>query len=304
MRLRDFLALASVCLVWGLNFVIAKFSVTGAPGWVPDFEGSPPFFFAFLRFALLFAFLAPWLGKRPTDMRTLIGVAMGMGALQYALIFFGLQWATPSAMAIALQMGVPFATILSVLWLKETVGLPRIAGILIAFAGIILVVANPADLDVSIGLLIGVAAAFVGAVGMILVKRMPLDAIRMQAWIGLISWPPLLLLSLVFERDQIASTLAGGWPFLAALLFTVVIVNIYGHGVFYSLLQRYDATLIAPLTLMAPLVGVFAGIMLTGDDFGLRLVIGSVLTLGGVAIIALRQNRKLPTAGLAREKSL
>lgn len=304
MRLRDFLALASVCLVWGLNFVIAKFSVTGAPGWVPGFEGSPPFFFAFLRFALLFAFLAPWLGKRPADMRTLIGVAMGMGALQYALIFFGLQWATPSAMAIALQMGVPFATILSVLWLKETVGLPRVAGILIAFAGIILVVANPADLDVSIGLLIGVAAAFVGAVGMILVKRMPLDAIRMQAWIGLISWPPLLLLSLVFERDQIASTLAGGWPFLAALLFTVVIVNIYGHGVFYSLLQRYDATLIAPLTLMAPLVGVFAGIMLTGDDFGLRLVIGSVLTLGGVAIIALRQNRKLPTAALAREKSL
>ena len=90
MRLRDFLALTSVCLVWGLNFVIAKFSVTGAPGWVPGFEGSPPFFFAFLRFALLYAFLAPWLGPRPADLRTLIGVAMGMGALQYALIFLSL----------------------------------------------------------------------------------------------------------------------------------------------------------------------------------------------------------------------
>lgn len=304
MRLRDFLALASVCLVWGLNFVIAKFSVTGAPGWVPDFEGSPPFFFSFLRFALLYAFLAPWLGSRPADMRTMIGIAMCMGAVQYALMFLGLQWASPSGMAIALQMGVPFATILSVIWLKERVGLPRIAGILLAFAGVILVVANPADIDMSIGLLIGVAAAFVSAMGMILVKRMQLDAIRMQAWIGLISWPPLLILSLVFERDQVSQVLVGGWPFIAALLFTVVIVNIYGHGVFYSLLQRYDATLIAPLTLMAPLVGVFAGIMLTGDDFGPRLIFGSVLTLGGVAIIALRRNRQLPTAGLAREKSL
>lgn len=304
MRLRDFLALVSVCIVWGLNFVIAKFSVTGVPGWAPDFEGSPPFFFAFLRFALLYAFLAPWLGARPTDMRTMIGIALGMGALQYALIFFGLQWASPSGMAIALQMGVPFATILSVFWLREKVGLPRIAGILIAFAGIILVVANPADLDMSIGLLIGVGAAFVGAVGMILVKRMPLDAIRMQAWIGLLSWPPLLVLSLIFEREQVASVLTGGWPFISALLFTVVVVNIYGHGVFYSLLKRYDATLIAPLTLMAPLVGVISGILLTGDSFGPRLIFGSVLTLGGVAIIALRQNKTLPTAALAREKSL
>jgi O-acetylserine/cysteine efflux transporter len=304
MRARDLLALVAVCIVWGLNFVVAKFSVTGAPGWVPGFEGSPPIFFAFLRFAFLYAFLAPWLRPRPADMWTMFGIAMGMGALQYALLFLGLQWATPSGMAIALQMGVPFATILSILVLKERVGWKRVVGILIAFAGVVLVVVNPATLDLSLGVMIGVAAAFVGAVGMILVKKMPLDSIRMQAWIGLISWPPLLVLSLVFERDQLSSVLAGGWPFLAAILFTVVLVNIFGHGVFYYLLQRYDATLIAPLTLLAPLVGVLSGIVLTHDPFGWQLVWGTILTLGGVGIIALRQNKKLPAAGLAREKTL
>lgn len=304
MRLRDFLALVAVCVVWGLNFVIAKFSVTGEPGWVPGFEGSPPIFFAFLRFAFLYAFLAPWLRPRPADMLTMFGIAMAMGAVQYVLMFLGLQWATPSAMAIALQTGVPFATILSVLFMKEKVGLPRVTGIVLAFAGVSLVIANPAQVDLSLGLVIGMGSAFVGAVGMILVKRMPLDSIRMQAWIGLISWPPLLVLSLMFEQDQLSSVISGGWPMLAAILFTVVLVNIFGHGVFYYLLQRYDTTLIAPLTLMAPLVGVFAGIVLTGDPVGWRLAAGTVLTLGGVGIIALRQNRKLPTAGLAREKTL
>ena len=41
MRLRDFLALFAVCVVWGINFVVAKFSVTGAPGWVDGFEPFP-----------------------------------------------------------------------------------------------------------------------------------------------------------------------------------------------------------------------------------------------------------------------
>lgn len=304
MRLRDFLALFAVCVVWGINFVVAKFSVSGAPGWVDGFDGVPPFFFAFLRFVFLYAVLAPWIRPIPAKLVTMIGIGLTMGAGQYALMFLGLKWATPSGMAIALQTGVPFATILSVLLLKEKVGLPRIAGMLLAFAGVALVIANPAEMSLSLGLLIGIGAAFAGALGMILVKQMPLDAIRMQAWIGLISAPPLLLLSLTFETGQIEAAMAGGWPLGLALAFTVLLVNVFGHGVFYSLLQRYDATLIAPMTLMAPLMGVIAGLTVTGDPLGWRLIAGGVLALGGVGIIALRPNRKLPTAALAREKTL
>ena len=304
MRLKDFLLLVAVCVVWGFNFVVAKFAVTGSPGWVPGFDGVPPIFFAFLRFALLYAFLAPWLRPRPTDIKTVVVVALCMGALQSVLLFMGMRWATPSGMAIAVQMGVPFATILSVIFLKETVGLPRILGMTLAFAGVMLVIVHPGETDMSLGMLLGIGAAFVASLGMILVKRLPMDSIRMQAWIGLISWPPLLLLSLTFEHDQMAGVVSGGWAFGLALMVTVVLVNIFGHGVFYNLLQRYDATLIAPITLLAPLVGVVSGILLTGDPMGWRLFVGGGLTLVGVGIIALRQNKKLPAAALAREKTL
>ena len=47
-----------------------------------------------------------------------------------------------------------------------------------------------------------------------------------------------------------------------------------------------------------------AGLTVTGDPFGWRLIAGGALTLIGVGIIALRPNRKLPTAALAREKTL
>jgi drug/metabolite transporter (DMT)-like permease len=45
--------------------------------------------------------------------------------------------------------------------------------------------------------------------------------------------------------------LDGGLLLVAAIIFTVVVVNIFGHGAFYWLLRRYDASLIAPMTLMA-----------------------------------------------------
>jgi len=91
---------------------------------------------------------------------------------------------------------------------------------------------------------------------------------------------------------------------MAALAFTVLLVNVFGHGVFYYVLQKYETTLVAPLTLLAPLIGVISGILLTGDHFGWRLAFGGVLTLIGAGIVASRPNRQLPAAALVREESL
>lgn len=304
MTVRDGLALVAMCLIWGFNFVVAKWAISGTPDWVSGFDGTPPFFFAFLRFAALSLILLPWLRPMPKDWKRLTGAALCMGGLQYALIFFGLQHATPSGMAITLQLGVPFATLLSVFWLREKLGPWRIAGTAAAFAGVALVSANPEQLTLTAGLLIGVAAAFVSAVGMVLVKTIDAGPIRLQAWIGVISTPFLLAATLLFERGQVDAVLSGGPVFAIALIYTVVLVNIFGHGVFFHLLKRYDAALIAPLTLIAPLSGVFFGIIVSGDPLGWRLILGGLITLAGVGLVMVRQNTALPKAALTREESL
>jgi len=304
MTLRDALGLVAMCLIWGFNFVVAKFSIAGIPAWVPGFEGSPPIFFAFLRFLLLAMVLAPFLRPMPKDWPRLIGVAACMGGVQYALIFIGLQSATPSGMAITLQLGVPFATILSVVWLGEKLGPLRVIGTVAAFTGVALVSADPANLTISLGLLFGIAAAAVSAVGMILVKKIDMKPFRLQAWIGVLSIGPLLVLSLLLERGQVAAVMSGGFLFVLALMYTVGLVNVFGHGVFYHLIQRYETNLIAPLTLMAPLSGVAFGILVAGDPLGWRLAVGGAIALAGVALVAARPNKALPKAPLAREEAL
>jgi len=88
--------------------------------------------------------------------------------------------------------------------------------------------------------------------------------------------------------------LAGGWLLLASIFFTVLLVNIFGHGAFYWLLRRYDASLIAPMTLMGPLIGVISGVVLLGDPVSWQLIAGGILAIAGVAVVAARRSTTLP----------
>ena len=303
MSLRHFALLFGICLVWGFNFVVAKWSLSGTPVLVEGFEGSPPFFFAFLRFFLLYAVLGPWLRPVPKRMGAVIGAALTMGAIQFALLFVGLRYASPSAIAIVVQLAVPFTTVLSIVFLQEKVRWVRGSGMAIAFVGAALVVFKPAEFSFTAGLLAGVGAAFAAAAGSILVKKADMPAMSLQAWIGLISWPPLLVMTLLFERDQIAASLDGGWLFVASLAFTVLLVNIFGHGSFYYLLRRYDASLIAPMTLMGPLIGVILGVVLLGDPVTWQLIVGGLLALAGVGVVAARRAKTVePTTPMARPR--
>ena len=82
-----------------------------------------------------------------------------MGAIQFALLFVGLRYASPSAIAIVVQLAVPFTTVLSILFLKEKVRWVRGSGMAIAFVGAALVVFKPAEFSFTAGLLAGVSLA-------------------------------------------------------------------------------------------------------------------------------------------------
>ena len=86
----------------------------------------------------------------------------------------------------------------------------------------------------------------------------------------------------------------GDWPFVAAVVFSAVVVSILAHTAYYGLIQRYEANLIAPLTLMTPLFTIGMGVVVTHDHFDLRMGIGAALALLGVLIIALRRNQVMP----------
>ena len=294
MNFRDFLLLFGVCLVWGLNLVLTR--------WVVADMQVPPLFFAAVRFAGVALFLIPFLRPVPKKLFTLFLISIMMGSLNFALLFIGLQNAEASAVAVTGQLGVPISTLMSMAFLGETIGWRRGLGIMLSFAGVVIIAFDPGSFAFSMGLLFVVGAAFTASYGGILMKKMPpLTGLQVQAWIGLFSFAPLFAVSFLWESGQTAAYIHGGWLVWLASFFAIAGVSIFGHGAFYTLIKKYDVSMLSPLTLMTPIWGVVFGIVLLNEPMSPRLLVGAVVALAGVFMIAVRQNTRLPEAGLGKK---
>jgi drug/metabolite transporter (DMT)-like permease len=151
---------------------------------------------------------------------------------------------------------------------------------------------------ISAGLLLVLAGAASGSLGAVLMKQMgEIAPLRLQAWVGMTSTLLLVPLSLLLETPDWGQIASVGWPFVAALVFSALVVSVGAHTLFYVLIARYEANLIAPLTLLTPLATIGLGVWITNDRLDAKMVAGSLIALGGVLIIALR-NRRAPIPSL------
>lgn len=206
MRVRDFLFLAAVCLVWAFNNVLSKIIVTN---WA-----IPPLFYVTLRFSVVAVLMMPWLLPMPRPAWRIVAIALTLGGGSFSLLFVGLQTTSPSAAAIILQLGVPFTVLLSILLLGERIHWRRGLGIALTLAGVLIVSWGPGGVALSSGLWFVAASAFAGAAGAVLMKQVEgVKPFRFQAWVGLISATVLGLLSIVLEDGQWSAAGAAGWPF-------------------------------------------------------------------------------------------
>ena len=280
---RDLLLLLGITVIWGLNLVISKFGV----------EEIPPVLFTTMRFALLAAVLTPFLRVFRGQMGALIVAALMSGAVCFGLMFAGLAIAqNVSSVAIAGQLGVPFTTLLSVALLGEVVHWRRWTGITLSFLGIMVMGFDPQVLQYWQSLALVIASAFVGALGLIAVKKLRgIGPLQMQAWLAWVSVPPLIAVTLALEQpnlSQLADVSMVGW---GAVAYSALAGSLIGHTGFYYLLQRYPVTSVAPLTVLSPVLSVAFGVWLLGDVLTMRIGIGGLLTLSGVVIITMRERR-------------
>jgi drug/metabolite transporter (DMT)-like permease len=202
---------------------------------------------------------------------------------------------------VVLQLSLPFTTLLSILVLGERIGWRRGLGIVLTFGGAVAVMLDPAGFVLSPGLLMITGSAFAGSLGAILMKQTSgISPMQFQAWVGLSSVLPLILLTMLFETGQWERSVAGGWSFVAAVLFSALVVSVLGHSMYYRVVLRHEANVVAPLMLISPLMTVALGIAITGDRFDFRTAAGTAVALIGVLIITLRRNKAMPDAPVVR----
>ncbi|MCV2869531.1 DMT family transporter [Defluviimonas sp. WL0002] len=198
----------------------------------------------------------------------LFGFSLAYGALDAgvgALILFGMVQITMFAGALLFREPVPPR---------------RWMGAALAFAGLLWLFAPGEGAALS-----GVHAGMMCAAGVgwgiySLSARGAADPLGATAWNFLFAAVPGLLAAAVLVSRGIAADGLG----LSLAILSGAVTSGLGYALWYAILPALGATRAAVAQLSAPVIAAFGGLVLIGEPVTLRLVVASLLVLGGVAI--------------------
>ena len=143
---------------------------------------------------------------------------------------------------------------------------------------------NATLLPVILTLLAGLGWAF-GNLGNRLAKSE--SPMTLMLWMTVVPPVPMLALSAMVEGPSTgwqalaASFGPQGWPGLVALAYIVIPATIVGSGLWSILMSRNPAGLVAPFSLLVPVVGIAGAWIFLGEDPSVLALIGGVVVIGG-----------------------
>lgn len=278
----DLLLMILAQALWGANFAVIKL---GVADW-------PPLFFVSIRMALVALLLVPIVGlPRREHLPTLLRMCFVLGVVHWGSLFTGLKTTDAATTSIVIQIQVPISALLAT-WLQDDkIGWRRWSGIAIAFIGIAVIVGTPQFAGGWKGAVLIFVAAIAWAAANMDVKKLSasVDGWRLNAWTGLIAAPMTFASSLVLEHGQWQAITHIDWQVALAFAYQVIIVTTLCYGIWYGMMRRYPMSLVMPFTLTEPVFGAATAILALGEPLTARLVIGTAITLAGLAIIVLRR---------------
>ena len=273
-------------LIWGFALIAAKVGL----------GHFPPMLFTAFRFLLILMVMFPFLKIHKGRMKQVLIIALCAGPLGFGFFFAGLALSNPPVVAVVGQLGVPFSTIMSVLFLSEQVHWRRWLGISLSFLGVMIISFDPTVFHYLLGVIFVILSALVGSVGTIFQRQIRnVGVFQMQAWVAMVAGPVMLALSLVFESHQLEIVKTASLLQWSGIFYTAFASSLIGHAGIFYLLQRYEVTQTAPLTLLSPIFTLIFSVVLLGDVLTTRMLIGAAVALTGILIVSIRQKQIVDT---------
>jgi drug/metabolite transporter (DMT)-like permease len=293
---REYTLMAALALLWGVSFLFSKLALAELP----------PFTLVLGRFgiaALALLLAARLSGHRmPRAPRAWAGfVALGAlnGLIPFGLIAWG-QVELTSGLASILNATTPlFTALVAHAWGDERLTPHRIAGVLVGFAGVCVLI-GPGALDhlgthtlAELAILgAAVSYAFAGTYGRRFRAMPPVVAVAgMMTTAALMALP----LALVVDRPWTLHVGARTW---GALLGLALLSTALGFVIYFRVLATAGATNVMLVTLLMPIVALLAGALILAEPVTGAALAGMALI--GVGLLAI--DGRLP--GLRRAAAM
>ncbi|MBX3005903.1 MAG: DMT family transporter [Anaerolineales bacterium] len=285
MKSKDWLVFLGLALAWGSSFFWIKIALSEVG----------PFLLVALRvlFGILGLLVVYFLRKSewPRD-KALIRNLLILGITNTALPFALISWAElhiDSAVASILNSSVPlFTTVIAHFMLSDDkMSVRRVAGLLVGFVGVALLVLRDVPGDVRLNLLAQgamiLAVLFYAGSAVFARSRTKGTTPVVQALIPLLSadafiWASALAVESPLHLPQMGIT----W---VALAWLGLVGSCAAYLFYYYLIHSVGPTRTTMVTYTFPVVGVTLGVLFLGEALDWHLVLGGLLILASLLIV-------------------
>ncbi|WP_443050756.1 EamA family transporter [Streptomyces sp. H27-D2] len=275
-----------VAAVWGVNFVVVEIGL----------GHFPPLLFSALRFLVAALPAVFFVGRPKVALRWIVAVGLVLGVGKFGALFIGMQAGMPAGLSsLVLQVQAVFTALTAALVLGERPGRVRVIGMGVALAGIAVAAVDEGASGPVLGFVLVVAAAvFWGISNVVTRKAAPPDALNFMVWACAVPVLPLLLLSLLFEGPaaDLRALRSLDWSGAGAIAYVAWASTIFGFVSWSFLLRKYDASAVAPFSLLVPVFGMSSAALLLGEGVSPLRWVAAALLVGGVAVTSLAGVRR------------
>lgn len=276
MNTRDFSLAILITAIWGVNFSVIKIGLSSMD----------PFTLAGLRFLLCALPLVFFIKKPDVSMKYVAAYGLTFGVGLWGMVSLGIHFGVSAGMAsLILQMSAFLTIIMGVLFLKDNIDRIKILGFIIAIVGIGFI-ATVTDGSVTV---LGLALVLLGALAMsvttIIVKISGAKRIfAFLIWSSLFSPIPLFILAYFTQGQDVFTDFVDhvDGKAIFSILFQVYPTTLFGYWVWNSLIEKYQVSRVAPLSLLVPIFGLLGSFFIFNEQIGAEKIIAGVLIMVGL----------------------
>jgi len=275
-------------IVWGFSFIVTKYAL----------EEVKPVTIVFLRQILGIAFLGAIAVKQKKsfaiDRKNGFWVLLlgGLTSLHLWIQITGLQYTSASNTGWIIGITPVFMILLSFFFFKEKMGTQQIAGIMVSFFGLLMLVGkgdfSKIDLIQNKGDILVITSSFTWAVYSMISKRATLNysPLMVTFYLFLIMAVVMLPFNLgTKEIDSILSLSIKGWLSIA---FLGILCSGVGYYLWAQTLNEMSASKAGAFLYVEPFVTFFSAALLLNEKFSAITLLSGIIIIIGVILV----NRK------------
>jgi drug/metabolite transporter (DMT)-like permease len=282
MGARDLGALILLAALWGASYIFIRVAV---PALGPFVLMGARVVLASGALAFYAVILARGMPKFRSRWKEFLIVGATNSAIPFTLIAAAEIELTASLAAILNSTTALFVAVVAAVWIGESLTARKVGGLLLGFAGVVVLVGwDPVPLNGAVLLAVGamLAASLSYAVGGVYVKRTfagvsPLAMTIGQQGAAAVILLPLAAVSLPGEAPPLPAALSA---LALALLCTAVAYLLY-----FRLIENVGPTKTLAVTFLIPVFGLLFGVVLLDEPVGLGTLVGFAIISYGVALV-------------------